>query len=1505
MATIVNGSDGDDFIDKSLLTVALNIFGGKGNDEIFSGNANDSLNGGEGNDFLISGAGKDTLVGGLGSDYLEGGLSNDVYYVEDEYDILVEDTNAGIDLVFSTVDIELTENFENLTLLEGAFSGTGNELNNKIIGNAAANTLSGMAGRDTLVGGAGDDTYDIDIVQVGSNATNLKLFYADEVLETVNNGIDTMRISGYIELDEGPQEIVNAVTLSLGLLANVENIDISGIYTSVDFGLIFNLVGNGFSNQIKGSSASDVLDGGLGVSGSAAHDTLEGGNGDDIYVVDIIQQGVSVVIQDTATELANEGQDTLMLRGQLSLIDNSLISLPAEMENLDASNTGATKLDIEGNSANNFLIGNSANNHLFGGAGDDTLQGGVGADTLTGGEGSDTYVISDISDVIEEYGVNQIDVIKTDLTAFDLSLLTSIEHLMYVGKNSFVGIGNINDNLMYGGAGDDSLSGGDGSDRLKGGAGNDTLFGGDEDVLMGDIGDDTYIVGSSINSIYEEANQYGGGIDTVIATADYELNGFLENLILLSTAIIGMGNELDNSITGNDENNELAGMGGQDTLIGGKGNDNYYVEIGLLEDSIPRFSLTTDDSIVEMVDEGEDTINVKVSINGITDSEDATVSLILVLPDNVEHANANDIEIDSLINAQLTLLGNNQSNKLTGSKYNDVLDGVAGVDTLMGGDGDDTYIVDIVKLGEQVNIDDVVIDNLGNNTLKLRGLLTLNTSAEVSVLIGVTNIDASATGSTKLTLKGDQEANLLSGNAAANLLSGQEGNDTLIGGAGKDTLFGANGDDYYVVDAIDVFEEVTGNGNDTVEANFTVDLSTARFNFIENIILVGSSNINGFGSFDANNITGNRAANLLNGAEGDDSLEGGLGNDTLNGGVGADTMWGGLGNDTYIVDDIDDEIEEYADIGADGEFSDKDLDTIISNIGFNLETQLNIEQLFLSGSDSVDLTGNYLNNLLIGNEASNRLLGGLGVDTLKGGKGDDTYYVDLIQLGSDDSTAKIKLEDQILEAANSGFDSLILTGSLDNLGSITKLTLASNFEKIDASETGSSLINITGNALNNYLIGNDASNFLEGAGGNDTIEAGASDTLSGGAGNDTYLLNGLSIQDDILAIVEAFNSGKDTIITTLDFDLNAFLNIENLTLAGEQGVSGKGNKLANLIVGNLADNTLIGDAGNDTLDGGLGLDLLIGGLGNDTYILLSSNKILTENLNEGIDTVLSDITQSLLNYSNIENITLQGSNSINATGDDFANLLVGNLAANELVGGGGIDTLQGGNGDDIYYVNIVQTNTAILKLEDIVTEAVSGGSDKIILTKAIELDKVSTINIANNIEHLDASATGTSKISVYGNALSNEVTGNDFANTLNGFTGNDTLRGGEGADTLIGGSGMDDLYGEDGADVFVFNSAFNSITNIDSIYGFASGEDKIVLDRSFFTKLTIGSLNNECFKPLVASQNVLDFNDYIQYDTETGELYYDLDGAGVKQAVKFAMLVGHPVLEASDFSIVA
>ena len=101
-------------------------------------------------------------------------------------------------------------------------------------------------------------------------------------------------------------------------------------------------------------------------------------------------------------------------------------------------------------------------------------------------------------------------------------------------------------------------------------------------------------------------------------------------------------------------------------------------------------------------------------------------------------------------------------------------------------------------------------------------------------------------------------------------------------------------------------------------------------------------------------------------------MTGNSGNNALNGSTGADSMAAGLGNDTYVVDNVGDTVIEAALRGhrRHGE----------------LERELHASRergdiIVLTGTGTIDATGNALDNTLTGNSSNNVLDGGTGSDT--------------------------------------------------------------------------------------------------------------------------------------------------------------------------------------------------------------------------------------------------------------------------------------------------------------------------------------------------------------------------------------------------------------------------------------------------------------------------------------------------------------------------------------------
>ena len=383
----------------------------------------------------------------------------------------------------------------------------------------------------------------------------------------------------------------------------------------------------------------------------------------------------------------------------------------------------------------------------------------------------------------------------------------------------------------------------------------------------------------------------------------------------------------------------------------------------------------------------------------------------------------------------------------------------------------------------------------------------------------------------------------------------------MIGGAGNDT---------YVVDATtDVVTEAAGEGTDTVQSSVTYTLGAN----VENLTLTGTGNINATGNTLDNTLTGNcrqqhperRHRQRHHGRR--------------------------RRQRHYVVDAAGDVVTELAGEGT---------DLVQSSISYTLGA--NVENLTLTGSGSINATGNALNNTLTGNTGANILDGGAGDDTMVGGSGNDTYVVD-------------SAGDVVTESSSSG--------GTDTVQSSVSYTLGANVEHLTL--TGSANIN----AHRQY-----ARQHADRQRRQQHPERRHRQRHHARRGRQRHLCG----RCDGDVVTELAGEGTDLVQSSVSYTLGA--DVENLTLTGTGNINATGNAL---------DNTLTGNAGNNTLSGGAGNDTMVGGAGNDTYVVDAAGDVVTEALGEGTDLVQSSVSYTL--SANVENLTLTGTGNINATGN--------------------------------------------------------------------------------------------------------------------------------------------------------------------------------------------------------------------------------------------------------------
>ena len=1185
---------------------------------------NDSINGGALNDTLIGGDGEDELTGGQG-DLMVGGAGNDKYAIVSGTPTVVEDANGGtLDLVEvrnNVASFVLPANVENLShvFFAGNFKGTGNALDNQLLGGVDKDTLIGLGGADTLDGRAGIDT----LIGGKDNDTYFIQDVGDKIIELKGQGINS----------------VNAKLNVYTLPDNVENLAAdSGVVGGVSFkgnsrsNVIFGALD---ADTLRGLGGNDAIHGDAD-GGQNQADTMLGGTGNDTYYVDnagdiakeLRKQGTDTVVSQTANvtlsanvenlifedlvagatgignklnnkmTAGNSGADLSGLGGNDTLVGNasafSMLRGGVGNDTYVVNNAGDTTIEVTGQGTDRALLnyhsssayvlidfvengaiidgiagetraltGNGLKNILTGSISNDTLDGSAGKDTMAGGKGDDIYVVDVASDIVKELAGQGHDKIKTALASYTLGL--NIEDLEFTDGGVHTGTGNNLNNIITSTA----LVGS--ADTLKGLGGNDTLSGGEgDDILIGGKGDDTYIikqVSDPNDTTTELANE---GNDTILtditiafsfvdlADANY---ANIENLVALPT--VGgsdfRGNELNNLLIGGMSADTLTGREGNDTL---NGNADGMVDLLRGNDGNDTYIV---DELIENIEEltGEGTDTIKTSLATLTLTAGPTQEF-----ENLTYTG----------NSDFTGTGNSFNNVMTGGDHDDQLNGMLGADTLIGGKGNDTYVVD--------NAGDQVIEKLNEGTDTIEtSLATFTLGANVENLTYSPFVPAAFTGT------GNALNNGIIGGIMADILTGLDGDDRLDGGASVDTFIGGKGNDTYVVDALSEvtsgITELANQGIDTIEISATGGIAlTAN---VENMTYTGSSawmGISGnelnnvitggdfgnqiFGGFGNDTLIGGNGADELHGDNNNDTLFGGAdndqlfgddGNDILDGGLGDDTMEGGQGNDLYKVDSLGDTVGDFG--GG--------IDTIEVTANGDLvtpyTTPTSIEIIKFTGSGDFFVEAGAGSEQIIGGNGNDHFESGSGT-TLVGGKGDDTYVIE-----SNFET--------ISEKAGEGKDTV-------EIGSFASYTLGANIENL--THTALNPLIATGNALDNVITGSNGNpETLSGLDGNDRlISSGGFDTLIGGKGDDVYIE-----ASEKCTIVELASQGNDTLATARQNITNDALadNVENLFYTGVGNIHAIGNGLNNIIVGGSSDGDILeGKGGNDTLFGGLGND---------------------------------------------------------------------------------------------------------------------------------------------------------------------------------------------------------------------------------------------------------------------------------------------------------------------------
>ena len=267
--------------------------------------------------------------------------------------------------------------------------------------------------------------------------------------------------------------------------------------------------------------------------------------------------------------------------------------------------------------------------------------------------------------------------------------------------------------------------------------------------------------------------------------------------------------------------------------------------------------------------------------------------------------------------------------------------------------------------------------------------------------------------------------------------------------------------------------------------------------------------------------------------------------------------------------------------------------------------------------------------------------------------------------------------------------------------------------------------------------------------------------------------------------------------------------------------------------------------------------------------------------------------QAYLAYGSIDQITNSGKFVGDVLLEDSDDLYDGRLGTiqGDVLGGDGKDKLYAGAGN----TKLFGQNGDDTLMGGAGADYLSGGTgtDRASYASATKAVVVSLANPAIN----SGDAKGDSYNSIEnltGSNYSDALNGNSAANAINGAAGNDTIKGYAGNDTLTGYSG---------ADNFVFNTALNASTNVDTITDFNFSADTIQLDDAIFPFPMLGTLSSAFFRANTTGL-AQDADDRIIYETDTGELYYDANGNASGGGILFAKLGIGLGITAADFVVI-
>lgn len=795
--------------------------------------------------------------------------------------------------------------------------------------------------------------------------------------------------------------------------------------------------------------------------------------------------------------------------------------------------------------------------------------------------------------------------------------------------------------------------------------------------------------------------------------------------------------DLDNLQTTSAGANRINSAGGNDTVFAGAGSD--IIIGGSGADALFGGSGTDTASYATATSR----VGVYLdpdrfsSVSGIGDAEGDTF-------DSIENITGSDFDDN--------LNGDDKANVIDGGAGDDTIRGLGGLDTLIGGSGNDS-----IRASEYV----------------------------------------------------DDDSNLF---VSDHDMYGGDGNDTIRSSSGNDYISGGAGDDLVELsNFVNIFSPGTP-GNDTVDGGAGFD----TVHFFNGAITVdlgaGVATYSGSNEevrlIDVEGIIGSRQDDLIIGGDTDDVFNGDGGDDTLVGGGGNDQLYadrfsfsgnafiyGGSGIDTaHVVWDQSDVTVELVDGGVtinrssgsasytiydDVEFIQfADGQSTFQDLAAGLITEFAVIDDYIRVDEGLTVTLDLLSNDLAfdGNPI-----------TIQSVNGVSTTPGSIIRL---DSGATIVVESDGSLTLDQGGAYAWLNS---NESELTELTYtATDFTNVSRSATATLIVDGVDTASNQIHLDRDV--YI---------------TETNPDGADALRIGNFNVNRTILIVDEEYIDPNDVPdgYTVQEINGDTFITYggDDAVILSDVALETWRYAVGNQTVGTSAGETINGTDGNDAIQAGGGNDLVRAGAGDDVVVGGDGNDDLEFTAGDNIA------------LGGAGNDTLDGFNS-------GANLFYGGSDNDRLVGGDGADTLNGGSGDDL----VQGRDGDDMLYGDAGDDTFYGGDGIDFFDGGDGFDELELQNeyptsfapglIVNMQLGYFAWADNSYGVERFENiekvvgARGDDIMiGSDVGVWLDGVGGNDTTYGGAGDDTLSGGSGNNEMYGGAGNDIFSSSSSGNEL----------------------------------------------------------------------------------------------